>query len=104
MLRSRTSVLLPRRLPAGMAFVLRASEEASQECQPRMAVETMSETTLAYFEYSITVTQADGRFIARVSREGGLIEHDGQVAEAWSSASCPTSERAIQVAKTAIDT
>jgi len=63
----------------------------------------MSATT-TYLEYTITVTEEGGRFTPRVRREGGLIEHDGNVSEVWSAASCNSPERAVLVAKTAIDT
>lgn len=59
---------------------------------------------IVYLEYVITVTEEDDRFTPRVSREGGLIEHDGRVSEVWAPASCNSLERAILVAKTAIDT
>jgi hypothetical protein len=32
-----------------------------------------------------------------------LIEHDGHFSEGWKAASCASLDRAIQVAKTAID-
>lgn len=59
---------------------------------------------IVYLEYVITVTEEGGRFTPRVTREGGLIEHDGQVSEVWAPASCNSVDRAILVAKTAIDT
>jgi len=62
-----------------------------------------AETQTTYLEYTITVTQADGRFTPRVSREGAFIEHDGHVSEVWSAASCGSLDRAIQTAKAAID-
>jgi hypothetical protein len=58
---------------------------------------------LSYHEYTITVTRDSGRFTARVTRDGALIEHDGRKSEAWASASCQSQDRAIHVAKTAID-
>ncbi len=61
-------------------------------------------TQITYLEYTITVTEEGGRFTPRVTREGGLIEHDGHVSEVWAPASCVSPERAIHVAKTAIDT
>lgn len=60
-------------------------------------------TQTTYLEYLITITEADGRFTPRVTRPGGLIEHDGRVSEAWAAASCGTLDRAINTAKTAID-
>jgi hypothetical protein len=62
-----------------------------------------AETRTAYLEYVITVTEANGRFTPRVARPGGLIEHDGHVSEVWAAASCGSLGRAIQTAKTAID-
>jgi len=58
---------------------------------------------IAYLEYVITVTEEGGRFTARVTREGGTIQHDGRVSEAWATASCGSLNRAVLVAKTAID-
>lgn len=63
-----------------------------------------AETQSTYLEYVITVTEADGRFTPRVTRPGELIEHDGHVSEVWSAASCFSLDRAVQTAKTAIDT
>ena len=63
-----------------------------------------ADTQVAYHEYLITVTEDAGRFTARVTREGGLIEHNGNVSEGWKAASSASLDRAIQVAKTAIDT
>jgi hypothetical protein len=60
-------------------------------------------TKLEYHEYTITVTDDGGRFTARVTRAGALIEHDGRVSEVWAAASAGSLERAFQVAKTAID-
>jgi hypothetical protein len=57
-----------------------------------------------YHEYLITVTEEANRFTARVTREGGLIEHNGNVSEGWKTASCASLDRALLVAKTAIDT
>ena len=58
---------------------------------------------LTYFEYQIAITESDKRFTARVTREGGMIEHDGRSSEVWASASCGSRDRAIWVAKNAID-
>jgi len=63
-----------------------------------------ADTQVAHHEYLITVTEEAGRFTARVTREGGLIEHDGNVSEGWKAASCASLDRAVHVAKTAIDT
>ena len=63
-----------------------------------------ADTRIVYLEYIITVTEENGRFTPRVTREGGLIEHDGQVSEVWAAASCASLERALLVARTAIDT
>jgi hypothetical protein len=62
------------------------------------------DTQSTYHEYTITVTEAAGRFTPRVTREGAMIEHDGKVSEAWSAASCGSLDRAVLVARTAIDT
>jgi hypothetical protein len=62
-----------------------------------------AETQTTYLEYVITVTAADGRFTPRVTRPGGMIEHDGHVSEVWAAASCGSLDRAILAAKTAID-
>jgi hypothetical protein len=59
---------------------------------------------LTYFEYQIRISEENKRFTARVTREGGLIEHDGRASEVWASASCGSRDRAIWVAKNAIDT
>jgi hypothetical protein len=62
-----------------------------------------TQTQVPYLEYMTTVTRDGGRFTPRVTRDGGLIEHDGNVSEAWAAASCASLERAVLVAKTAID-
>jgi hypothetical protein len=59
---------------------------------------------IAYLEYTIRIIQEGIRFVAHVSRDGGLIEHDGRASAIWASASCVNRDRAIFVAKTAIDT
>jgi hypothetical protein len=59
---------------------------------------------LTYLEYRIKITPEGARFTACVSRDGGLMEHDGRASEIWVSASCVSAERAIWVAKNAIDT
>ena len=59
---------------------------------------------LTYFEYRIDIVEEGKRFTARVTRDGNLIEHDGRASEVWASASCGSRERAIWVAKNAIDT
>ena len=63
-----------------------------------------ADTRIAYLEYVITVTEEAGRFTSRVTREGGLVEHDGNVSEGWKTASCASLDRAVHIAKTAIDT
>ena len=63
-----------------------------------------ADTQTTYLEYIITVTEEAGRFTARVTREGGTIEHNGHVSEGWKAASCASLDRAVHVAKTAIDT
>lgn len=62
-----------------------------------------AETQTTYLEYVITVTEVNGRFTPRVTRPGGLIEHDGRVSEVWSAPSSGSADRAVQVAKAAID-
>ena len=57
-----------------------------------------------YLEYEIDIDLDGARFKARVSRNGGLIEHDGRASEVWVSASCVSRDRALWVAKNAIDT
>jgi hypothetical protein len=68
-----------------------------------MSAETEAPYQVPYLEYTITVSSDGGRFTARVTREGGMIEHDGHVSQVWAAASCASLERAVQVAKTAID-
>ena len=63
-----------------------------------------ADTQVTHHEYLITVTEEAGRFTARVTREGGLIEHDGHVSEGWKAASCASLDRAVHMAKNAIDT
>jgi len=63
-----------------------------------------AETRTEYLEYIITTTEEAGRFTSRVTREGAMIEHDGHVSEGWRTASCASLDRAVHVAKTAIDT
>ena len=58
---------------------------------------------VTHFDYTIDVVQEGPRFLARVSRDGHLIEHDGRASEVWASASCASRDRAIWVAKNAID-
>jgi len=60
-------------------------------------------TQTSYLEYTITVTEDAGRFTPRVTREGGMIEHDGHTSEIWVASSCASLDRAILVARTAID-
>lgn len=62
-----------------------------------------ADTKVDYLEYVITVSQDGGRFTARVTREGGMIEHDGHVSQVWAAASCASLDRAVLIAKTAID-
>lgn len=62
-----------------------------------------ADDSIDYLEYKISIAQEGLRFVARVSRDGGSIEHDGRTSEVWASASCVSRDRAIHVAKTAID-
>ncbi len=62
-----------------------------------------ADTQTTYLEYTITVSEEAGRFTPRVSRPGALIEHDGHASEVWSAASCASHDRALNVARTAID-
>lgn len=59
---------------------------------------------IAYLGYRIRIDEEKMRFTARVSREGGMVNHDGRISEVWASASCGSYDRAILVAKKAIDT
>jgi len=70
---------------------------------PRQESLMSADTQIIYLEYVITVTEEAGRFTSRVIREGGLIEHDGHLSEGWKAASCASLDRAVHVAKTAID-
>jgi hypothetical protein len=56
-----------------------------------------------YLGYQITVAQDKMRFTAMVSRDGGLISHDGRSSEVWASESCGCYDRAMWVARNAID-
>ncbi len=58
---------------------------------------------VTYLGYQIAVDQDKTRFTARVSRDGGLISHDGRNSEIWASESCGSYDRAVWVAKNAID-
>jgi hypothetical protein len=60
--------------------------------------------TVVYLGYRISVKEEKMRFTARVSRDGGMVNHNGRVSEVWASASCGSYDRAIDVAKRAIDT
>jgi hypothetical protein len=62
-----------------------------------------AERQTTYLEYVITVTEAGGRFTPRVTKPGGLIEHEGHLSEVWAAASCGSLDRAIQMARSAID-
>lgn len=59
---------------------------------------------VSYLEYQINIAEVGARFTAHVTRDGGLIEHDGRASQVWVSASCSTRDRALWVAKNAIDT
>lgn len=59
---------------------------------------------ITYLEYQISIKEDAARFTAHVTRDGGLIEHDGRASEVWVTASCNSRDRAIWVAKNAIDT
>ena len=63
-----------------------------------------ADTLVTYLEYTIIVTEDGSRFTPRVRREGAMIEHEGNVSEVWAAASCASLDRAVLVAKTAIDT
>ena len=58
---------------------------------------------IVYHEYTISIVQAEQRFTAIVTRPGALIHHDGRASERWASASCGSFDRALVVAKKAID-
>ena len=57
----------------------------------------------AYLGYQITVARDEMRFAAMVSRDGGLISDDGRSSEVWASESCGSYDRAMWVARNAID-
>lgn len=57
-----------------------------------------------FLDYEIRIVQDGSRYIAYVRCDGQLIEHDGRASEVWASASCGTRDRAIWVAKNAINT
>lgn len=57
-----------------------------------------------YRGYSISITEGGGRFTPRVRFNGRMVEHDGRISEIWTSASCGSRERALEIARTAIDT
>jgi hypothetical protein len=59
--------------------------------------------SVTYHEYTISIVEVDRRFTAVVTRPGVLIQHDGHASERWSSASCGSFDRALVVAKKAID-
>jgi hypothetical protein len=59
--------------------------------------------SVTYHEYTISIVEADRRFTAVVTRPGALIQHDGHASERWASASCGSFDRALVVAKKAID-
>jgi hypothetical protein len=63
-----------------------------------------ADNRISYLGYNIAIDQDKMRFTARVSRDGGLVSHDGRNSEIWASASCGSRDRAIGVAKHAIDT
>ena len=63
-----------------------------------------SDKQIAYLGYWIKIGQEATRFTARVTREDGLISHDGRASQVWASASCGSYDRAVWVAKNAIDT
>jgi hypothetical protein len=64
----------------------------------------IADDQVIYLEYEIGIVTEGVRFKARVTRSGGLIEHEGRASEIWVSASCVSRERALWVAKNAIDT
>ena len=59
--------------------------------------------SITYHEYTISIVQAERRFTAYVTRPGALIQHGGHASERWASASCGSFDRALVVAKKAID-
>ena len=59
---------------------------------------------ISYLGYDIAIAQDKMRFTARVTRDGALISHNNRNSEVWASESCGSSDRAIWVAKNAIDT
>jgi hypothetical protein len=63
----------------------------------------IANSEVSYLGYQIKVSQDKARFTARVSRDGGLVSHDGRNSEVWASESCGSYDRAVWVAKNAID-
>jgi len=63
----------------------------------------MADNLITYLGYRIDIAQDKTRFTARISREGRLVSHDGRNSEVWASESCGSLDRAILVAKNAID-
>jgi len=59
--------------------------------------------SVTYHEYTISIVETERRFTAFVTRPGALIQHDGHASERWASASCGSFDRALVVAKKAID-
>jgi hypothetical protein len=59
---------------------------------------------VSYLGYDIAIAQDKARFTARVTRDGALISHNNRNSEIWASESCGSYDRAIWVAKNAIDT
>lgn len=57
-----------------------------------------------YLGYDIAISQEMGRYTPRVTRAGALIAHDGRVSEVWAGASCGSYEKALETAKTALET
>ena len=57
-----------------------------------------------YKGYQIAIAEERMRFTARISRDGGMVAHDGRNSEVWASASCGSYDRAVAVAMKAINT
>jgi hypothetical protein len=63
-----------------------------------------AEQPVPFKGYKITISEEKMRFTARISREGGMVLHDGRRSEVWASASCGSYDRAVATAMKAIDT
>jgi hypothetical protein len=56
-----------------------------------------------YLGYDIAITEEAGRYTPRVTRPGALVAHDGRKSEVWAGASCGSFDRALEIARMAIN-